>query len=310
MTENIHDKFFKDNFSRQDIALAFIEEVFPETLLSQLDLGTFALSANSYVDPILDEYFADIVYTCIYRRQQTVEVSILFEHKSKRYAYPHFQLLRYLLNSWEQARKQKQPPTLIIPVVIYHGRTRWHYQPLASYFSDSIPNELSRFLPEFDYLLFDISHYPDEQLLSFRNKFLATSLFLMKHRENEKQLLAQRESLFSWLEELIETEAGKNYLTATIVYLFKNLDFRSRDFYYQLFVTPGNRQKVMTTYDYLIEEGVQKGLLQGKIDAFTALLQVAHQQGIDIAKLAAQYTDLPAENVQAIVDRIKKGIRE
>ena len=121
MAETIHDRFFKENFSRQDIAADFVREIFPDALLAKLNLDTFALTNTSYVDPTLEEYFADIVYTCQYEDGNPVEIAILFEHKSYKEKYPHFQLLRYLLNCWEENRKQEQPPTLVIPVVIYHG---------------------------------------------------------------------------------------------------------------------------------------------------------------------------------------------
>ena len=110
MAENIHDKFFKDNFSRSDIALDFVRIMFPPALVSRLRMDTFTLTPNSYVEPNLDEYFADIVYTCqLNGSDRPVEIAILFEHKSYREKYPHFQLLRYLLNSWEQNLKQDQP---------------------------------------------------------------------------------------------------------------------------------------------------------------------------------------------------------
>ena len=309
MAENIHDKFFKENFTRQDIATAFIEEVFPPALVTKLSLETLALTNVSYVVPNLEEYFADIVYTCAYRHaedQQTVEIAILLEHKSYKETYPHFQLLRYMLNAWEQARKQDQRPTLLIPVIVYHGKTRWEYEGLSTYFG-GVDADLSRYLPEFEYLLCDISRYSDEQILGFRNKFLATSLFLMKHLENEQRLLAQRERLFVWLEDVSDSEYGANYLQATIVYLFKNLNFRSREFYQQLFTSSHNNQRAMSTYDYLIEEGRKEGRLEGRLEAVTSFLKVAHQQSIDITKLINQDYGLSNEQLENIVQKIKTG---
>ena len=302
MAENIHDKFFKENFSRQDIAVDFVRELFPSTLLAKLQLDTFALTPNSYVEPSLTEYFADIVYECRTGESQPVQIAILFEHKSYREKYPHFQLLRYQLNSWEQAQKQNETPTLIIPIIIYHGKSRWQYEPLKSYFG-VVDSEFIAYLPEFHYLLYDISHVPDERLLSFRNKFLATSLFLMKHREHEQQLLANRQALFTWLDNVLDTETGRNYLTTTVVYLSKNLDLRPKSFFENLFAPLNNGATVMSTYDQIIEEGV----IKGREEAFRAVLRIAHQQGFDIALLARQYPDLPAERVQRIVDEIKKA---
>lgn len=92
MPENIHDKFFKENFSRQDIAADFIRETFPETLLAKLDLTTFVLRSASYVDPTLEEYFADIIYDCQYDSEKAIQIAILFEHKSQKREVPSFSI--------------------------------------------------------------------------------------------------------------------------------------------------------------------------------------------------------------------------
>lgn len=304
--ENSHDKFFKDNFSRHDIARAFVEETFPASLLAKLRLDTFTLSNASYIDATLEEYFADIVYTCDFGDAQPVQIAILFEHKSYRETYPHFQLLRYLLNSWEQARKQKQPPTLLIPVIIYHGKARWNYEPLPTYFG-KVDADLIRFLPDFEYLLVNISRYPDEQILNFRNRFLATSLFLMKHRADEERLLAERVRLFVWLEDSTDPGRGSDYLQTAVVYLFRNLNSRKRSFYEQLFASPQNIDRAMSTYDYLLEEGRKEGRIEGRVETVTMLLRSAHEQGMDIAKLLNQDYGLPREQLRAIVDKIQGG---
>ena len=56
----------------------------------------------------------------------------------------------------------------------------------------------------------------------------------------------------------------------------------------------------MTAYDKLMESTTEQ--------AITALLKNAHQQGIDITKLANQDYGLSKERVALIVDKIKKGI--
>lgn len=196
---------------------------------------------------------------------------------------------------------------LMVPVVICHGRTRWQYEPLRNYFG-AVDDELAEFLPEFRYLLYDISHLPDEHILSFQNKFLATSLFSMKHREREQRLLARRQELFGWLNDPLFTEAGRNYLTTTIVYLSKNLDLRPKSFFGTLFAPLNYEATIMSTYDQIVEEGVIKGRQKGREEAFRAMLRIAHKQGIDIDALARQYSDLPAERVQRIVGEIKEGV--
>ncbi len=65
----------------------------------------------------------------------------------------------------------------------------------------------------------------------------------------------------------------------------------------------------MSTYDQIVEEGIIKGLIKGRQEgqeeAFRAMLRIAYKQGIDIEALARQYSDLPADRVQRIVDEVK-----
>ncbi len=137
----------------------------------------------------------------------------------------------------------------------------------------------------------------------------------MKHRTNEERLLAQRDRLFVWLENEVNPERESDYLQTAVVYLFKNLDFRSRTFYDQLFASPQNNRKAMSTYDYLIEEGRKEGRMEGRTEgrmegrteAVTKLLRMAHQQGIDITKFLSQDYGLSNEQLRAIVDTIQRG---
>ncbi len=63
----------------------------------------------------------------------------------------HLQLLRYILNVWESQASSKQELTPVIAIVFYHGKQRWTRQEIVK----NIPEELKRFVPLFDYVLFD-----------------------------------------------------------------------------------------------------------------------------------------------------------
>src|ERR1700712_2297198 len=94
---NIHDKFFKENFSKKEIAAEFLQTIFPETLKAVIDLASLELSNASFVDEELAENFADLVYLADYQGNTKVQISLLLEHKSFKDDYPHLQLMRYML---------------------------------------------------------------------------------------------------------------------------------------------------------------------------------------------------------------------
>ena len=45
-------------------AIALATSFFPKDVLDEIDLDTFELSNVSFINEQLEEYFADIVYTC------------------------------------------------------------------------------------------------------------------------------------------------------------------------------------------------------------------------------------------------------
>ena len=111
---NPHDKFFKSLFSRKKEVIDFVKGAFPEKILKQIDFSSFQADPNSYVDKHLQEHFSDFVYNCNYGDKQ-VKIALLFEHKSAKPPYPHFQLLQYFVNIQKQQTKQKKSP---IPVIL------------------------------------------------------------------------------------------------------------------------------------------------------------------------------------------------
>ncbi|WP_080056665.1 Rpn family recombination-promoting nuclease/putative transposase [Spirosoma aerolatum] len=280
--DNIHDKFFKESFSRKDITAALLEQVLPSELVERLDLAALELANGSYVDEVLQEHFADLLFDCPYQGQgqTTVQIALLLEHKSYREKYPHWQLLRYLLNGWEGDRKQKRPPKIRIPIVIYHGTARWQYQPMIDYFAEVQP-PLPQYIPEFQYHLVDLSVLSDSQIASFKSRFLETVLLLLKHRQNERFLLASGDRLFYWLTEYVDTRDGENFLRTTLVYLASVTDISKHTLIEQLFLNTPIATKAMTVLDYWIETGIEKGMKQGLQKGLEQGLQQGLQKGLE-----------------------------
>ena len=96
---NPHDKFFKETFSVQGNVIDFLQGTFPKEIFDKLDLSALTLDSNTYIDEELKEHFSDIVYSCVCKNTE-LKIALLFEHKSYPVAYPHLQLLKYLLKIW------------------------------------------------------------------------------------------------------------------------------------------------------------------------------------------------------------------
>lgn len=139
---NPHDHFFKESFSRPEVAHSFFENYLPASVLNILDLNTLVLQKDSFIDPDLSEHFSDLLYQADTRDGRSVFVYLLLEHKSDPERWTPVQLLGYLLRIMEQTIRQKtrQLP-VVVPLVVYHGQRRWR---VATDFADlfSGPEEL------------------------------------------------------------------------------------------------------------------------------------------------------------------------
>lgn len=307
--ESVHDKFFKAVFSRRDIALALVEELLPEAVGAALELDSLELSTTSFVDEELSEHFADLVYDGRTIGGEPVRVALLLEHKSYVVPQPHVQLLRYVLNAWRADLQQSQPLRLLIPVIVYHGSATWTYQPLTSYFG-RVPQALTHFVPEFEYLLVNLSALSEDRLLAFRNDFLGLSAFLLKHSRRQRYL----EEFFEPFRQLmlaVERRQAPEFLGTIFRYVYETGDLTVTDLVF-IFekISRSTSDAVMTTAERLLQqgrqEGRQEGQAEGQREATLRHIRGMLRIGMNAETIAAAF-ELPLAEVKAYVAQLKEA---
>lgn len=156
---NPHDKFFKETFSRPEIARDFLSNYLPSAVVASLDLDSLQLQSDSFIDPDLQALYSDLLYQVETRDGRASYVYLFLEHKSSSDPLTPFQLLRYLVRIWERAlhEKVKQLPP-VLPLVVYHGRGQWR---IATDFGELFngPEALRPYWPTFRYEVQDLGTY-------------------------------------------------------------------------------------------------------------------------------------------------------
>ena len=219
-TIDAHDKFFKTVFKDKENTIDFITGAFPDNIRQNLNLGTLRIAESSYTDSKLSEHFSDVVYECETVNGEKIFITILFEHKSFAPKHPHIQLLKYLTRIWELQLKQKRSITLIIPVVVYHGKSRWVKKKFHSSFL-KYSNELFPYIPAFDYLLIDLSELSDQEIKDklFTRTALRIGLFIEKNIFDTANLQKHLKD-FLLLDKLYyREEKGIQFLESVLRYL-------------------------------------------------------------------------------------------
>lgn len=211
---NLHDLFFKDILSRKDEARDFMLHYLPEEVVGLLEADSLELAKDSFVDKELQERFSDLLYRVKLRSGRGAYVYVLFEHKSGSEPLIALHLLRYMVKIWEQWRKQGEvgPLPPIIPWVVYHGRAQWRPAlDLRSLFAPA--GALSAFLPDFRYLLCDLSAYSDEAIRGMVT--LRVALLVLKYIFR-KDLEDRLPGILGLLRELTARRSGLEYLETVL----------------------------------------------------------------------------------------------
>ncbi len=263
-TSNPHDAFFKDLFTRLDVAADFLARYLPPAIVAQLDLTKLEIVKDSFVDEELQAHFSDLVYRVRVAGRSEVYVCILLEHKSAPDKWVAYQILCYITRLWGRAQESgaKKLPR-IFPLVIYHGKRRWTVKPNLTALVESADHpEWRKYIPDFEYHLFDLSDY-NEQRNADAQLLLRLGLSALKHIF-DKDLGAKLDDLWT-LAQGLPYPVLKEYVLTLLRYLAYAPHLRrtvleqsaKRKF-------PELARGFMTIAETLKQEGLQQGLQQGR----------------------------------------------
>jgi predicted transposase YdaD len=258
-----HDRYFRESFGRVEVARDFLRHNLPATLLAEVDLATLEIATDTYVAEDLREDCSDLVYR-LACRGGTLEIYLLFEHKSRPDHWTLLQLLRYLVASGERHRKQHPkarhlPP--VYPLVLYHGTRRWRVPASFHDLVEPLPEALAPFVPQFRYALHDISARTGAEIkgavLTRLVQLALRHVFSAEPVERLRELLA----LIAQIRDL--DEATEIVYALLHYYVQANSRLDEQEVRTLLHETPFGETLMQTFIDRYREQGRQEGRQEG-----------------------------------------------
>jgi predicted transposase/invertase (TIGR01784 family) len=165
MLVNPHDKFFKQMFSKKEVARDFFDNYLPEELLKIVDTESLEIRKDSFIGADYKDRFSDLIYEVNIRNEEGY-IYCLFEHKSYTDKLVSLQLLKYLTRIWDLHLKQNKGEKLpvILPIVIYHGQRKYNIKSNFNSLVKELPGT-ERFVPDFEFLFYNFSSHSKEQIV-------------------------------------------------------------------------------------------------------------------------------------------------
>jgi predicted transposase YdaD len=284
-----HDALFKAAFADPEHAAPHLRLLLPPRVAARVDFARLAVVPGSFVEPKLRLRHADVLYSAPIGRRRAL-IYVLHEHQSSIDALMPLRLLAYMARIWEAhlARfpKAKRLPA-IIPIVVYHGATRWR---AATSFLELLDvdeddrAELAPFIPTFRFLLDDLTQATDATLRARRiTAFGRLVLWLLKRARDQRpeHLL---HGLVAWGEVLREILRAPNGAAALELALRYIIEVRSDVAPKELPALVG--QGAGPEAEEIAMNGLQKLIEEGRVEGGRRTL---------LRQLAAKFGDVPEE---------------
>jgi len=253
--DTIHDNFIRSILANKKIARDYFKNYLPAFVSKRLNFSTLTQLPDTYLSDDLKKSMSDIVYSC--RRKDgkdAVKVSLLIEHKSYPDKYTSIQIGGYIFSALQKQVQNREPLSLVIPVLLYHGKGKWQYRTLTNLF-ENLDEDWKRYLPGFEYIYNDLGALTDTQVRALNNKFLTASFLALKHSFEKEWLESNAVQLL-----VLASQGPRNLQKGFIIYLYSRGRLEEKI----LNSLPESIKKnVMNTLDIYIEKGRKEGMEKG-----------------------------------------------
>jgi len=292
---NPHDKLFKEVYSNKTNAVSFLKNYLPEQILKITDLDSLELCKDSFIEKDLQEFYSDMLYKVNFNAEPGF-IYCLFEHKSYPDNLIHLQLLEYMLKIWKLELKQHKSDKLpvIIPLVLYHGRQKWKTKENLSSILNCPNKHLSKYIPDFKYILYDLSKYSDNQITG--TKINQITLLSFKYVFGE-DFIDKLPEIFTLFKNMSDKKTDLQFFETLILYILSNVeDITTEQLISKVKDTlpEGKGDIIMTLAEQLRNEGRNEGREQG--------LEQGLLEGIEFA-VSIKFGDV--DDCKSVIAKIK-----
>lgn len=201
---NPHDRLFREIWGKKSVAADFLQNYLPGNVLGLANLTTIEICKDSFIEKELEDYFSDLLYK-VKLKDKPGYVYLLFEHKSYPEKHIHLQILEYKVKIWRLHLKQNPDELpVIVPIVLYHGRTKHGAEKRSSGMMNISEPGLSVYIPDFEYVLCDLTAYSDDEI---RGAVLSRVVMLPFKHIRDPDIMEKLPGILSLIRYILDSEA-------------------------------------------------------------------------------------------------------
>ncbi|MBL7816309.1 MAG: Rpn family recombination-promoting nuclease/putative transposase [Saprospiraceae bacterium] len=302
-----HDIFIKGILSLDELVLLLLNRYIPDDLKPYIDFTSLKLLPDAYIDNRLVAQYSDSVHECRLRTERlpphfqqlpnlpNFRFCFLWEHKSSKPYNPiEGQVERYRYAIVSADRKNKRAPSIVIPIILYHGETKWHKKMVFEEFETFLPTEILRYLPAPRYIFIDIKNTTAEEIEKMVDlKVLRAAFIALKNAHNEEFFKTHLEEILKFVDNSPSEIVFQEFFKMLLEYAQRRSKLEPEPFneIVNQNLEPDMATNIKTIFEVAEEKGMERGIEKGKIEFTKNLLlnsdfsieKIALLVGVDVA---------------------------
>ncbi len=221
-----------------------------------------------------------------------------------------------MIEIWEAKIKKEGTDRLpiIIPLVVYHGKNNWKLSTTLGEMINGynkLPKDIQKYIPNYEYLLYDISRYKDEEIKGEAQLKILLNILRDIFTKDGKDLQESILEAVEYLMKLEDKQSGIEYFETFMRYIFSaraNLtETDVKEIIEKMEATyPEGSEVVMTLAEKLKEEGLKEGLEKGRREERlnTAIKLLTKKFGPLPEEIKSKISKLDLVTLEIIIDGI------
>ena len=275
-----HDIFIKGILTLHEFVLALLYRFLPQTIQKYADFSTLKLFSSTHISNKLLAQYSDHIHECAllksnlppeYQNLPDLPVfrfCFLWEHKSSKPNEPiESQTDRYKYAILDDDKKNKRVPSIVIALLIYHGKEKWDkklvYEQLAPY----LPADLLEYVAYPKIIAIDIQAMSPKEIAEMVDLNVLRAAFIALKNAHDKEFFQQYpEEILKFVENSPIDYLFQSFFEMLLEYMQRRSELEEAEFNKNIEqkMNQDMGTQVRTMFERAREEGAAEGEARGE----------------------------------------------
>jgi Putative transposase, YhgA-like len=239
-----HDIFVRGILSINTLVLKLLLHYIPKDVQPFLDFSTLKDITDTQVSNKLRLTQSDSIHECMLNVSKlpesvqqmddlpTFRFCFLWEHKSSKPQNPiEFQVESYRYGIIYADLKKELPPSIVIPILIYHGQEAWDKKRLFERVEAYLPPELLAYIPYPKYIIIDLQAMSEADIEALSDLEEIRAAFIALKYAHDKDFFKQNmKKVLKFTRDLTATYMFKEFFKMLLEYMQRRAQIETEEF--------------------------------------------------------------------------------